>query len=173
MPTSCASRPSSSMRRPQCETPTPSTRKTLVLVKVVNAWFACLQPHVLHQPHVAGSHEHVSRAGFWRLTEQETNTGSADLQIGVGPKFEWRSLATDVDGARVVPPEACRMRGVAIEGEERATRRCDIALRAVRHHRPRQLGQREACPSTRGGVADDAVIRVGNVEPGGRHVRGQ
>ena len=53
-----------------------------MLVKVVNAWFACLQPHVGHQPHVAGSHAHVSRAGFWRLTEQEANTGSANLQIG-------------------------------------------------------------------------------------------
>ena len=49
-------------------------------------------------------------------------------------------LATNVDGARVVPPEAGRVRGVAVEGEKGAARRRDITLRAVRHHRPRQLG---------------------------------
>ena len=83
-----------------------------MLVKVVNAWCLCLQPHVAHQPHVDGSQEHVSRAGLWRLTEQEANhviSGSADrcgsqVRVAVSYPGLYLSSSEPALGCHSLPP---------------------------------------------------------------------
>eukprot|EP00754_Rhynchopus_humris_P017949 Rhum_TRINITY_DN14588_c20_g1::Rhum_TRINITY_DN14588_c20_g1_i1::g.96093::m.96093 len=80
-------------------------------------------------------------------------------------------LAPHVDGPAVDPVPARRVRGVAPELQDRPGARDNVSALAGSDRR-RKRDETKAGPAARRGVVDDAVVRVREVEAGGRGVGG-
>ena len=79
-------------------------------------------------------------------------------------------LTADVDLPRVEPPEPCGVCRVAGKEPHVHRRRHEAGLVPMALNGARECGEREGRPPAGRRVADDVVLRVGNVEAGGRRV---